>query len=303
MADLAPICRALDLVEEQLTSEIGVANMACAAGYSLYHFCRTFNAATHHTPYDYLMRRRLAQAAREVMTTPRRILDIALDYQFNNPETFSRAFKRLLGLLPGDLRRQGTLDPRYLMPRLTPAHLAQIARGDYLRPVHGVERVLHVAGISTLLKDDSGAVADLWDLLHDQAGHDHGTCYGMIYYPSRWETRGALYMAAVEMDDVTPLRGALAHKTLSLPAHTRFVHKGARDTLHLSLDYLFHTWLPKAGQVRMPAFIVEEYGRSFPEPDDKEAEIGILVPDHKSFDMLSPMVVWRSIDQTGGNNE
>ena len=39
---LAAICRALDFVEANLREEIAVADMADAAGYSLYHFCRTF---------------------------------------------------------------------------------------------------------------------------------------------------------------------------------------------------------------------------------------------------------------------
>jgi AraC family transcriptional regulator len=278
MADLAPICRALDLVEQRLTGEIGVADMARAAGYSLYHFCRTFNAATHHTPYDYLMRRRLAEAAREVMTTGRRILDIALDYQFNNPETFTRAFKRLLGLLPGDLRRQGTLDPRHLMPPLTPAHLARIARGDYLRPLPGAGTELHLSGISTLLKHDPGVVAELWSLLQAEAGHPPGACYGLLYYPPGWERRGILYTAAVETDAALPPARALAHQVIPLPVYTRFVHQGSRHTLPLSLDYLFSTWLPQAGLPPTPSWIVEEYGPSFPHLDDPESEIGLLVP-------------------------
>lgn len=277
MADLIPICRALELVETGLTAEIGVADMARAAGFSLYHFCRMFNAATHHPPYDYLMRRRLAEAAREVLTTRRRVLDIALDYQFNNPETFSRAFKRILGRQPSELRREGAIDPRRLMPQLTPAHLAQIARGGYTGAVAGAGKELRLAGISTLLKDERD-VAELWDLLRSEAGHMHGTRYGVSFYSPGWERRGIVYLAAIETGQEAPLPGALARKDLALPTYTRLVHRGSRQTLGLSLDYVFHTWLARAGLPPTPPWIVEEYGASLLQPDDTEAEIGLLIP-------------------------
>jgi len=63
------ILRAIDLVEERLHQSVTVAAMAEAAGYSLYHFCRVFSKYTRHTPYDYLMRRRMTLAATEVVMT------------------------------------------------------------------------------------------------------------------------------------------------------------------------------------------------------------------------------------------
>lgn len=84
------ISQAVDFIEDNLKEAIAVADVADAVSYSLYHFCRTFNQATHHTPYDYLMRRRLSLAAQELLQTDKKIIEIALDYQFNSPETFSR---------------------------------------------------------------------------------------------------------------------------------------------------------------------------------------------------------------------
>ena len=120
---LAAACAAIDFIEDNLKESITVADMAEAASYSLYHFCRTFASVTHHTPYDYLMRRRLSESARELAESERRIIDIALDFGFNNPETYSRAFKRMFGLQPTECRKQGGIERRLLMSRLTPAHV------------------------------------------------------------------------------------------------------------------------------------------------------------------------------------
>ena len=98
MAEATSIVLAIDFVEENLGEDITIADVAEATGYSLYHFCRVFTQATHHPPYDYLIRRRLSQAAQDLLASERRIIDVALDYQFSTPETFSRAFKRLFGI-------------------------------------------------------------------------------------------------------------------------------------------------------------------------------------------------------------
>ena len=135
MPDLALISEAVDYIESNLREATTVADMADAVSYSLYHFCRTFNRATHHTPYDYLMRRRLSESAQALLQTDHKIIEIGLDYQFNSPETFSRAFKRMFGMQPNQIRKQGSIDPRRLMPRLTPAHLRHINKGPYLKPV------------------------------------------------------------------------------------------------------------------------------------------------------------------------
>ena len=67
MADAAVIARAIDYIEAHLQEDISVADMAASVSYSLFHFCRMFNEATHQTPYDYMIRRRLTEAARALL--------------------------------------------------------------------------------------------------------------------------------------------------------------------------------------------------------------------------------------------
>lgn len=82
MLNLPAIVRAIDVMEDHLREPITLAEVAEAISYSLYHFCRTFARATHHTPYDYLIRRRLSEAARALLRTDQRIGEVAADYQF-----------------------------------------------------------------------------------------------------------------------------------------------------------------------------------------------------------------------------
>lgn len=134
MTGLEPIMQAIEFAEAHLRAPISVADMADAAAYSLYHFCRMFGKFTRHTPYDYLMRRRMALAAGDVIHTDRRIVDIALDYQFESHEGFTRAFQRMFGKSPAETRRQGYVQTAGCLPRLTERHLDCLQRRQGLIP-------------------------------------------------------------------------------------------------------------------------------------------------------------------------
>lgn len=112
---LTAISRALEYIERHLKEKMRVEDMAQACGYSLYYFIRLFNQCVHLTPYDYLIRRRLAQAALELLKGERRLLEIALDYGFQSAETFTRAFTRVFGIQPSLARKQGGVDERLLL--------------------------------------------------------------------------------------------------------------------------------------------------------------------------------------------
>ncbi|TLX67711.1 helix-turn-helix transcriptional regulator, partial [Labilibacter sediminis] len=104
MPQIKAVYRAITLVEENLCAPLDVAAMATASGYSLYYFCRIFGKFTRHSPHDYLIRRRITEAARTTLETQQKIVDIAFEYQFNSHEGFTRAFSRILGLSPTEVR-------------------------------------------------------------------------------------------------------------------------------------------------------------------------------------------------------
>ena len=283
MPDITLISKAVDFIEDNLREAIAVADMADAVSYSLYHFCRTFNQATHHTPYDYLMRRRLSQAAQELLQTDKKIIEIALDYQFNSPETFSRAFKRMFEMQPSQLRKQGSVDSRQLMPRLTFAHIKHVSKGAYLKPVLEEKDAFQVVGLMTLVGDDQGAISELWELFaqeleSSETAVELGDYYGIAYHPEGWEDRGFLYMAAVEIQGLDVLNTALVVKTIPALKYARFIHKGLTRGLQLTLDYIYHTWLPKSGESLSYPLVVEHYGQDFRNSDNEEAERGIYIP-------------------------
>ena len=280
MSQIASIYQAVDLVEAHLREEIAVADMADAAGYSLYHFCRTFNGLVHHTPYDYLMRRRLSESARDLVETDKRIIDVAFDYRFNSPETYARAFKRMFGVQPSQWRERGRIDERFLMSRLTLEHLEHINEEDGLRPALEERAALQVAGLMTLVQSGQEVISRLWRLLAQEIEGAPGakSYYGITWYPEDREGCGFLYMAAVEAGTLDIAASALVVKTIPPARYARFTHKGGRGSLRLTRDYIYQTWLPKSGERLAQSLEIESYGPRWDVLDQEESEWKVYIP-------------------------
>ena len=285
MSNIPAMIQAVDFIEDNLKEEIGVADVAGAVSYSLYHFCRMFNRVIHHTPYDYLMRRRLSESAQELVETDKKVIEIALDYRFNSPETYSRAFKRMFDLQPYQWRKQGTVGRHALMRRLTPAHIRHINKGDYLKPTLVEKHNLQLAGFMTLVTGDQAIISRLWDTLAEelkriQGADVAGRYYGIAWYPRHRQERGYLYMAAIETGslDTNTTGSPLVTKTLRPSKWARFVHKGPYRDLKLTQDYIYQTWLPKSGEHLAGSLEVEDHGTAIGSPNSEESETGIFVP-------------------------
>lgn len=101
--------RALLKIEQELTGEIDYGELAREACCSEYNFMRVFSVLSGYTLADYIRCRRLTEAGRELMATNEKIIDMALKYGYDSPESFSRAFQRFHGVSPAQARAGGTM--------------------------------------------------------------------------------------------------------------------------------------------------------------------------------------------------
>ncbi|MFB9974362.1 AraC family transcriptional regulator [Allobacillus sp. GCM10007489] len=77
------IQRSLNYIEQHLAERLQLNRMAEHAGYSRFHFQRVFRKIIGKSVAEYVRERRMTQSARELITTDQRVIDIALNYQFN----------------------------------------------------------------------------------------------------------------------------------------------------------------------------------------------------------------------------
>ena len=87
-------------IEEHLRDDLESSTISKIAFSSEFHFQRMFFAITDMSLWEYIRKRRLTLAATDLIQTDRKIIDIACDYGYENPESFSRAFKKVHGISP-----------------------------------------------------------------------------------------------------------------------------------------------------------------------------------------------------------
>ena len=99
--------RALAFIEAVLHEPITLADIAGAAGLSVFHFARCFKRETGLSPYRYLIARRLARAEALLSGSDDSITAIALNCGFASQQQFTTIFRRNAGLPPARWRRAG----------------------------------------------------------------------------------------------------------------------------------------------------------------------------------------------------
>ena len=101
---LACVRMAIDFMEEHLREDIGVAEAARQAYVSPFFLQRGFSLMTGCGLGEYLRSRRLYEAALDLQRTDDKVIDIALRYGYDTPESFAKAFSRFHGLTPSQAR-------------------------------------------------------------------------------------------------------------------------------------------------------------------------------------------------------
>lgn len=107
---VSAIQKAVDYIEGHMTERIDLAEVARQAYSSAFHFGRIFSALCGYTLGDYIRMRRLTLAAEEILHTEDKIIDIALKYGYDTPESFSRAFSKFHGATPTEVRNGANMN-------------------------------------------------------------------------------------------------------------------------------------------------------------------------------------------------
>lgn len=98
---------AIDYIEDNLTDDIDYEKVAGQSFSSSYHFQRVFSILCGYTVGEYVRNRRLSQAGAELAARDMKVIDVALKYGYESPDSFSKAFQRFHGILPSQARQNG----------------------------------------------------------------------------------------------------------------------------------------------------------------------------------------------------
>ncbi|PEJ88647.1 AraC family transcriptional regulator [Bacillus toyonensis] len=104
MDSLKNMNAAMHYIEDNLTNEIDFKEVARLALCSEYHFKRMFSFLAGISLSDYIRCRRLTLAAFELKDSNAKVIDVAIKYGYNSPDSFARAFQNLHGITPSEAR-------------------------------------------------------------------------------------------------------------------------------------------------------------------------------------------------------
>ena len=94
------LLRAKDLADRRYAEQIGVDDLARAAGLSRAHFSREFRRTFGEAPHAYLLTRRLERAAALLRSTDHSVADICFSVGLQSVGSFTTSFTRTYGQSP-----------------------------------------------------------------------------------------------------------------------------------------------------------------------------------------------------------
>ncbi|MCL2254986.1 MAG: AraC family transcriptional regulator [Lachnospiraceae bacterium] len=102
------ITKAVDYIENNLSNDINIEDVSSHIFMSSSNFQRIFSSVTGITIGEYIRNRRLSLSGQDLLTDTK-VIDIAMRYQYNTSESFSKAFTRFHGIPPSLAQKQSDM--------------------------------------------------------------------------------------------------------------------------------------------------------------------------------------------------
>ncbi len=98
------LSKAISYIEKHLTEDINIDEIANQSYVSTSHFQLIFHLVMGMTVGEYIRNRRLSLAAQDLLQSNAKIIDVAMRYQYDTQESFSKAFTRFHGIPPSKVQ-------------------------------------------------------------------------------------------------------------------------------------------------------------------------------------------------------
>ena len=274
---------ALDFIEHHLTDTITPEEVARQAAFSRFHFHRIFLAITGNTLAGYIRRRRLTQAASELVTTEKKIIDIALDFQFETPESFLRAFKNMFGATPSAYRKAQDSFIALCQPIINEKMLKHLKKGGNLKAKINTKDTFKVIGLKYYGENQNKEITKLWDDFLPKMDSiknriNLSTCYGICYPEEDHTKKNFEYIAAVEVSDIDDIPEGMVGRTIPKQTYAVFTHKGSLDNLTETYQAIYAIWQPKSGRELIKAPDFEFYDERFHADNPEKSALDLYIP-------------------------
>lgn len=125
----------IDFIEQNLTATLDIERIAEKAALSPFYYQRIFGALCGRTVGEYIRARRMTLAAQELASSNAKVIDVAVKYGYDSPDSFAKAFQRFHGITPSQARESGAP-----LRSFAPLHIKITLEGGNMLDYRIVER-------------------------------------------------------------------------------------------------------------------------------------------------------------------
>ena len=266
----------LQYLEQHLLEDADSEKAARHVGLSRFYLERTFASLTGMSVSEYIRARRLTLAAQELIAGDAKVIDLALTYGYDTPESFTKAFTRFHGVTPTIARRMSTL-LRCQNPLAISIQMEGATRMDYkieqmdAFKVVGLEKTFHM---SSNLQE----IPKFWDTFFKQGLQEKivpmfGVCFDAD------EKGNFPYMIAELMAPGKEVPEGMSVR--EIPAHlwARFACRGPMPgSIQSVTKQIYSEWLPTNGTYEVAEYVeIEMYSDGDTTSPDYYSEVWIPV--------------------------
>ncbi|MBB6451398.1 AraC family transcriptional regulator [Geomicrobium halophilum] len=238
---------AVSYIENHLDEEMDYGEIARISRFSEHHFKRMFSFIAGISLTEYVRRRRLTLAAFDLKKSDIRVIDVAVKYGYNSPDSFSRAFQTLHDVAPSSVKNSDV--PLKAYPRMT----FQIAiKGDVAMDYRFVEKEAFtvVGKKETVSSSGTEFNPKMWGHLEEieenVKPYDNTSFSGILHVSLTNENGDIDYYIATATTKSCPA----GFEQLKISSHTWavFEAKGEMpDALLKTWERVYTEWFPTSG--------------------------------------------------------
>lgn len=272
--------KVLDYIESNLDESLSTEYLSQIANFSKFHFHRQFAEYVGTSVGRYIQLLRLRQASYQLaFSAQNKVIDIALDAGFENPESFTRAFRNTFGQSPSEFRRQPDWESwheryRFRIPERKQTVQVEIVDFKSIRIA-----VMEHRGPTERVNDSVGQFI-AWRKESGLSPKEISRSFGIAYdNPDTTEPAEFRFDICGEVTDEVPLnRQGVVTKSIPGGRCARVRHYGSHVRIGESIYPLYRNWLPESGEELRDFPLYFDYLNLMPETPEHELETDIYLP-------------------------
>jgi AraC family transcriptional regulator len=267
----------LRYIEDNITEELDYAEISKQAYVSSFHFQRIFSILCGITLGEYIRNRRLTLAGAELIAGTSKVIDVAMKYGYNSPDSFAKAFTRFHGVTPLSAKSEGVR-----LKAFTPLKIKFTLEGGNTMEFKIIEKdAFTVMGVEREFNYETSyaEIPKFW-CEHFEGGGGKYVC-GMfgICYDENKDSKLFNYMIADIYNPDREIPDGYVTKTFPSAIWAVFPCKGAMPKALQDVNTrIWNEWLPNCREYELAGnYNVEMYSDDDTNSDDYYSEIWIPV--------------------------